>query len=105
FLSPILCHFILSAFPYTTLFRSIRRADLLRPMVSGSGASNCLTGRRCSFLSHGDRSSSGRSVVLFRLAVGMDHDSTGTRHCEFRSEEHTSNSSHLGISYAVFCLK
>src|SRR5205814_8819177 len=26
-------------------------------------------------------------------------------HPELRSEEHTSNSSHLGISYAVFCLK
>src|SRR5947199_1027822 len=25
--------------------------------------------------------------------------------CQDRSEEHTSNSSHLGISYAVFCLK
>src|ERR1035438_4925810 len=25
--------------------------------------------------------------------------------CNNRSEEHTSNSSHLGISYAVFCLK
>src|SRR5947199_4750885 len=25
--------------------------------------------------------------------------------CELRSEEHSLNSSHLGISYAVFCLK
>src|ERR1035441_1580134 len=29
----------------------------------------------------------------------------GTRLARTRSEEHTLNSSHLGISYAVFCLK
>src|SRR2546426_9351902 len=36
--------------------------------------------------------------VLFALAQGRHSDGD-------RSEEHTSNSSHLVISYAVFCLK
>src|SRR5690554_3548801 len=39
----------------------------------------------------------------------LDYDylviATGTRTNFFRSEEHTSNSSHVRISYAVFCLK
>src|SRR5437899_8718845 len=53
--------------------------------------------------------------AIYHLLV---QDATGSLHCKFfhggylesrlkpgRSEEHTLNSSHLGISYAVFCLK
>src|SRR5437899_7851277 len=62
-------------FPYTTLFRSIFR--------SGVGLE-----RVCPSASH---------IGLLRIppAVGVQRDRKSTR----------LNSSHLGISYAVFCLK
>src|SRR5437899_5353136 len=44
------------------------------------------------------------SYCLFEIPTGANlKQAVGQR--EHRSEEHTSNSSHLGISYAVFCLK
>src|SRR3712207_8291366 len=82
-------------FPYTTLFRSL---------VTG--------------LERVDRFVLGRVVLEDPLQVGqerdeeqvadedrdadepLDHDERGRR-----SEEHTLNSSHANISYAVFCLK
>src|SRR5690349_23162127 len=39
---------------------------------------------------------------VLRLSEGMTYKSACA---ETRSEEHTSNSSHVEISYAVFCLK
>src|SRR5437667_4219336 len=62
-------------FPYTTLFRS---APNLTKIVYAVGAGDRLVG--------------------------------DTQYCDYpaearRSEEHTSNSSHITISYAVFCLK
>src|SRR5205814_6522248 len=49
-------------------------------------------------------------VVLLAIAEGDDaerrrHVIAALRLREIRSEEHTSELSHLGISYAVFCLK
>src|SRR5438105_12276941 len=62
-------------FPYTTLFRSLKGGQRLVE-VSGLGLR----------LAEGDVQQGERLVLL-------------------RSEEHTSNSSHEWISYAVFCLK
>src|SRR5947199_7195657 len=71
-------------FPYTTLFRSNRRRIL--ELARGGK----LPGHPI-----GDGA---RRVWRFRLSELADR-MTG------RSEEHTSELSHLGISYAVFCLK
>src|SRR5690349_23733158 len=50
----------------------------------------------------------GNGLELVECAAGMAQAATGHhRHGDKleRSEEHTSNSSHVEISYAVFCLK
>src|SRR3546814_7852201 len=67
-------------FPYTTLFRSVRRADLgARSRAAPRGAAGHASARR----------------------GGHDHDRGHPR-----SEEHTSElQSLMRISYAVFCLK
>src|SRR5207245_9213875 len=84
-------------FPYTTLFRSIAR-----PKVDRRKATNQL---RC------------RPVVTAVTFMNLDSArtrlvaDTAYRHDDLgykagpRSEEHTSDSSHGSISYAVFCLK
>src|SRR5437899_6091967 len=65
-------------FPYTTLFRShLRGLHRHRTRPPGGAATN------------GQRHTSGEGAI----AVGLDRKSTRL------------NSSHLGISYAVFCLK
>src|SRR2546422_5714897 len=79
-------------FPYTTLFRSVGVRQRVGDVVSGpigSGAS-----------------------VLTRLRTGDDvtvvftaAPPTGPASVNTRSEEHSLNSSHGYISYAVFCLK
>src|SRR3712207_7238719 len=69
-------------FPYTTLFRSggrRRAAHIARPLDLGPG------------------------VVEHPFQVRLD-EGPGA-HVLRRSEEHTLNSSHANISYAVFCLK
>src|SRR5688500_19775834 len=84
-------------FPYTTLFRSPYDSHLRNPHTSGR-SSSCA--RRHILQSIGDtrqRSS----------CSGRDHDSchrtTSTRRLDRKSTR--LNSSHLVISYAVFCLK
>src|SRR5262245_64967668 len=84
-------------FPYTTLFRSPRPparnksgADGRRARASGSGRRWARIARPCSAL-HACATRQ-REQVLDVLQVG-DRKSTRL------------NSSHLGISYAVFCLK
>src|SRR5947199_6433974 len=63
-------------FPYTTLFRSERQIDV-------RVAEECLE--------HGDAD---------------DHDRGHRGRCRYQDRKSTRlNSSHLGISYAVFCLK
>src|SRR3712207_7005369 len=66
-------------FPYTTLFRSGR--DLTEWSAQWLETSQ---------------------VNTLRPVYELDEDG---RYASFRSEEHTSNSSHANISYAVFCLK
>src|SRR5256885_7275380 len=75
-------------FPYTTLFRSLRvgRADV-RPHRGNPGALD----QDVRLLEVADR------AIERKHAAALDE--------ERRSEEHTLNSSHLVISYAVFCLK
>src|SRR5437899_4475414 len=46
----------------------------------------------------------GRRALSEKLAI-LDMVAIHHRDGKLRSEEHTLNSSHLGISYAVFCLK
>src|SRR5690349_23242390 len=73
-------------FPYTTLFRSRLLSEAPHPHHLRSPA-DCPTGAR-------DRrrdADRGRQPGLRRHAA--------------RSEEHSLNSSHVEISYAVFCLK
>src|SRR5437773_8274888 len=65
-------------FPYTTLFRS------------DAEGGHCEFGRVI-----GDAADGRGSLARYRRDVDDDT----------RSEEHTSNSSHITISYAVFCLK
>src|SRR3712207_7231391 len=73
-------------FPYTTLFRSRRRyCGWVRIAVLGG------TGP------------AGRSLAARLGSIGYDVV-IGSR-SKYRSEEHTLNSSHANISYAVFCLK
>src|SRR3712207_9003623 len=73
-------------FPYTTLFRSLR---------------TWRTEHR-SELDHLARLES--AITTAEHAAGRD--AVATRPARVvRSEEHTSNSSHANISYAVFCLK
>src|SRR5262245_63972712 len=88
-------------FPYTTLFRSHRRAGRRRP--DGRGAAANGGGRdpdrlRIGVASRDDRSGDRLVGDDLRGVVGKrdgGEDRKSTR----------LNSSHLGISYAVFCLK
>src|SRR3712207_7097932 len=77
-------------FPYTTLFRSRRRGlGAAGPRLPGGGA-----GRGCrSQVNRAPSVSGGRSAKYGRADVARE------------IEEHTSESSHANISYAVFCLK
>src|SRR5690349_24249013 len=80
-------------FPYTTLFRSLGRSAHIAP-VRRRPRTHRRRGR-----STGPRGEPHRGPV-----VGSRHaHAAGAR--PPRSEEHTSNSSHVEISYAVFCLK
>src|SRR5256885_8711060 len=92
-------------FPYTTLFRSARGPDHDRwynhPVefaFHGTDASSGLQG--CSTVTYGGPDSASATVT------GTCRDVAGNvASRDVRSEEHTSESSHLVISYAVFCLQ
>src|SRR3712207_7031891 len=79
-------------FPYTTLFRS--PALIARCTATGDVAKAVRFAREHDLL------------VSVR---GGGHNVAGNAVCDgglmLRSEEHTLNSSHANISYAVFCLK
>src|SRR5690606_41949196 len=87
--SVFLCFFFLllrrpprsTLFPYTTLFRS----DLTQHLTT--------------------RADDSHAAPVFRLPFGHSHISAGFRTCQARSEGTRLNSSHVKISYAVFCLK
>src|SRR3712207_7467407 len=77
-------------FPYTTLFRSNDGSCIrLRPQYPNHVWSD-------DFVE--DRTHDGRKFRMLNIIDAF------TREC-LRSEEHTLNSSHANISYAVFCLK
>src|SRR5256885_12002190 len=86
-------------FPYTTLFRS-NDADRNSPYHDGE---EDLWGRRC----HGrwSRDSSNTGVEPGRLRA-LSYCLLNGGNCTFQDRKSTRlNSSHLVISYAVFCLK
>src|SRR2546429_4508521 len=74
-------------FPYTTLFRSPGDVEVTVRDLSAVYA-------------HVQR-----AVADPDGRVRLEGDITGVRRVATRSEEHTSDSSHGYISYAVFCLK
>src|SRR4051812_49667523 len=85
-------------FPYTTLFRSVAEPDVLDPdrrVVEADGVAadrpqlDGLIDRPVGV----DDEMRARSRQLVQLGVGQDRKSTRL------------NSSHMSISYAVFCLK
>src|SRR5690242_21576770 len=78
-------------FPYTTLFRSMGMDEA---KLSG------LRGRRIAMVFQDPAASLNPTLTLGRQLTEVI-----TRHRGLRSEEHTSDSSHMSISYAVFCLK
>src|SRR3712207_7378450 len=80
-------------FPYTTLFRSEDRCH-----TRGAGAGERIedTPTRWGHQTHKVAHQLSRLHGRMDRRCGPDFD---------RSEEHTSNSSHANISYAVFCLK
>src|SRR3712207_7908222 len=81
-------------FPYTTLFRSVAvDGDAVEAGV-GRFLDQRLQQRRGDDGVRGDE-------AQHRGHVGADHP----RALADRSEEHSLNSSHANISYAVFCLK
>src|SRR5947199_8807 len=86
-------------FPYTTLFRSVRRGRDLVEELDGGRRHAHHGARPC-------RGARGRD-----LAVGVRGPLVGPRRDEHRHREGRDrkstrlNSSHLGTSYAVFCLK
>src|SRR5256885_12953673 len=81
-------------FPYTTLFRSVRAVQVLLLKQ----ASEVTLGQ---VLGVFRRVAASPDVGVERIPVALAEPSQRGS----RSEEHTSNSSHLVISYAVFCLK
>src|SRR2546427_9347882 len=77
-------------FPYTTLFRSHAEA-LADPRVAERLV--------------GDAALAERQLAHLRQRDGGSGVAVPLPEVRERSEEHTSNSSHSQISYAVFCLK
>src|SRR5262245_62491693 len=91
-------------FPYTTLFRSSKKVGVAL-VTSGPGVTNAVTGIATAYMD---------SIPLVVItgqvpthAIGLDAfqecDTVGITRPDRKSTR--LNSSHLGISYAVFCLK
>src|SRR5438034_2260323 len=83
-------------FPYTTLFRSAEVIDVASPsirvhgFIGRAGLSRQTRTQQLVFVN-------GRAIESSLITAGIREG--------YRSEEHTLNSSHTVISYAVFCLK
>src|SRR5688500_19727276 len=77
-------------FPYTTLFRSIQEDVAFMPALGASIGAELSRERGSSTFVTG---SAGQPIPIDRALAGADRKSTRL------------NSSHLVISYAVFCLK
>src|SRR5688500_20110803 len=80
-----------SLFPYTTLFRSVRPQDAVRGIGIRAGGVRAVAARGGDVMSAGKPADGKR----LRSQAWFDKDRKSTR----------LNSSHLVISYAVFCLK
>src|SRR3712207_8548867 len=78
-------------FPYTTLFRSIEISAPYSPDTKRWVIRVILD--------------KGWGIVIETQEIGWGCDDIEIRCFSLRSEEHTLNSSHANISYAVFCLK
>src|SRR3712207_7186436 len=87
-------------FPYTTLFRS-HVAALVSPAVGDELRLLLLDPALRRELAARDPERQLGLVQTFALVADARRQTVGAA----RSEEHTSNSSHANISYAVFCLK
>src|SRR5205814_9457729 len=86
-------------FPYTTLFRSAERLHCQRARLRFSRTADRQKHLVASLI---DQSLRGCYVRSDRLTIDREHEVT------FATTDRKStrlNSSHLGISYAVFCLK
>src|SRR3712207_8301358 len=88
-------------FPYTTLFRSHRHAPPPRRLLAPARGAR-RRGGEDSFRhgAVGGLRRAGADLPAHLHGLGF-----GGRALGRRSEEHTLNSSHANISYAVFCLK
>src|SRR5699024_12719149 len=97
-LRPSLC----TLFPYTTLFRS--RPDVEVVILE---AADRIGGKLASADIAGVRVDVGAEALLCRRPEGLDLiDSVGLREHVVQDRKSTRlNSSHVSISYAVFCLK
>src|SRR5690625_6024275 len=87
-------------FPYTTLFRSQSKSKTLKvgqTVTLQNSASRFATGE--TIASH----AKGKRYKI--IQVKSDRVLLDSIMSWVRSEEHTSDSSHVAISYAVFCLK
>src|SRR5438874_7887620 len=83
-------------FPYTTLFRSAADMELSQNLISDLRRFN----EDLRYASQ-EMSTSSISTLPSRVLPQV----LDPKELERRSEEHTSDSSHVEISYAVFCLK
>src|SRR3712207_7232716 len=80
-------------FPYTTLFRSYRRAREQERL-------------QYSFVDYGDRAGLHPFVIELVSAVKINTGNVSAQRIENEDRKSTRlNSSHANISYAVFCLK
>src|SRR5256885_6761948 len=86
-------------FPYTTLFRS--QHGILRNGVEHHPLNIRLAERAALLQQLQDMPGDGLALAI---GVGGEDQFVSALY-RIRSEEHTLNSSHLVISYAVFCLK
>src|SRR5437899_9055331 len=89
-------------FPYTTLFRSIQVRDLGLPCVKDLAEKCCISAAVQSYRPV-DWSPGVRIELRREIAQKIAAEVT----CNFLRDRKSTrlNSSHLGISYAVFCLK
>src|SRR5688572_31870745 len=78
-------------FPYTTLFRSVDSSDIAFQLAARGGFRDAYPKAKPQILE-----------PIMKLEVSTPTEFQGS---VMRSEEHTLNSSHSQISYAVFCLK
>src|SRR5256885_6187131 len=92
-------------FPYTTLFRSIARLKRYRTWRAVHASVGDLRARVRGWLQREPKVVVPRSILI--VDANKPHRESTARLVEslgYRSEEHTSELSHLVISYAVFCL-